>query len=80
MELNDRERDLRASFNLSGADQNVLKEFKQLQSPNATVTWWVRRIWIDERASDNLRCYLIFQLGRAYQAEVGRRGGDEIRT
>jgi hypothetical protein len=35
---------------------------------SVAISWAVQRIWLDETISDNAKCYLIFSIGRFYQA------------
>ena len=75
--LDDNETNLLKAFHLTEEDTKAANEFNNCIDRARTVTWYVRRIWIDEKMSENLKCYLIFLLGRAYeQSNQHLRGGE----
>jgi hypothetical protein len=74
----DHKKDLPEAFNIGRKERDMLIDLvKQLAETkgDASVTWTIERLWIDERFSDNLRAMSIFLLGYA-KCLQDMRGGE----
>ena len=61
------------AFNISPDDKKLINKITDIIGIT-TITWLIQRTWIDERLSDNAKCYLIFCLGREFQRDLLRKG------
>jgi len=63
--------DLIGAFNLTEEDKREVSKFifnrAKTASEKEGVSYRIRAVWLNESYSDNLKAFLIFTIGRAYQ-------------
>lgn len=68
MEPNHEKKNLKEALGITEEEDNVIDELLDLfNEKRLKVSWVLQRVWVDERLSDNAKCFAIFSLGRIFE-------------
>jgi len=71
IKFNHNAKHLYTAFGITPTDLDLMDKVSRAKPTRASyknrTSWFAQRIWLDERLSDNAKCYMLFTLGRFYE-------------